>query len=110
MGPSTLNRAIGLACAITCLPCPGGISWTFATFTKRAIPYLLEGPQDGVGLEHLQVAKASRGEPATDLTKSIAAAGGAVQQQVDCKERSKRGAGPVLIHEYVAQDQLTPWL
>src|SRR6266568_4918893 len=30
---------MGLSCAITCLPCPGGISWTFATFTKRAITY-----------------------------------------------------------------------
>src|SRR2546426_11812160 len=30
---------MGLSCAITCLPCPEGISWTFATFTKRAITY-----------------------------------------------------------------------
>src|SRR5713101_5085254 len=99
---------MGLSCAITCLPWPGGISWTFATFTKRAIPYLLEGPQDGVDLEHLQVAKAGLGEPAADLTKSVAAARGAVQQQVDRKERTKRRAGPVLVHEHVTQNQLAP--
>src|SRR5712692_6077568 len=99
---------MGLSCAITCLPWPGGISLTVATFTKRAMAHLPESPQDGVGFEHFQVMKARRGEPSADLTESVTAARGAVQQQVDRKERTKRRAGPVLVHEHVTQNQLAP--
>src|SRR5262245_18696421 len=107
--PSTLNRAMGLSCTITCLPCPGGISWMLATFTKRAIPHLLEGSQDGVGFEDFQVMKTCRSEPATHFTIRVTLTSGTMQQQVDRKERPKQRAGSVLVHEDIAQDQFPSW-
>ncbi len=49
-------------------------------------------------------------EPVTDLTVRITTTGRSVQQQIDGKKCAKHGGGAVIVHENVAQDQLSTGL